>query len=187
MVIKRTFKKIFLLCFCFIAVAYFFFPTLSCSAAGDVGIVVEKFESKDNEKIDVCKYCGKFINKGIIHSDAEKIVKEKLQQALTERGVGYRDGKEKQPYISVLIYRFQERKGGNFAVDKPAGVGFHMHLIEGTVVGRTFVFDEDQKALSQDILHIGKFFSRGGKWITADKLAEEGINKGTDYLLEILQ
>jgi hypothetical protein len=187
MVIKRTFKIIFHLCLCVIASAYFFFPVFSCHAAGDVGIVVERVESKENAKIDTCRYCGKLINKGSIHSDAEKIVKEKLQQALTQQSVGYRDGKEKQPYISVLIYRFQERKGGNFAIDKPAGVGFHMHLIEGTVVGRIFVFDEDQKALSQDILHIGKFFSRGGKWITVDKLAEEGINKGTDYLLEILQ
>ena len=187
MVIKRTFKIIFSLCLCVIATISFLFPALSCRAAGDVGIVVEKVESKENERIDTCGYCGKYINRGNIHSDAEKIVREKLQQALTQRGVGYRDGKEKQPYISVLIYRFQERKGGNFAVDKPAGVGFHMHLIEGTVVGRTFVFNEDQKPLSQDMLHIGKFFSRGGKWITVDKLAEEGINKGADYLLEILQ
>jgi hypothetical protein len=154
------------------AVCFFFFA-LSCYAAGDVGIVVEKVESKGNEKIEVCKYCGKFINKGIIHSDAEKIVKELLEQALTQRSVGYRDGKEKQPYINVLIYRFEERRGGNLAVDKPAGVGLHMHLIQGTVVGRTFVFDEDQKPLSQDILSIGKFFKRGGKWITVDKLAEE--------------
>jgi hypothetical protein len=177
----------FFFCLCVIMLAYFFVPAYSCRAASDVGIVVEKVELKDNEKIDTCKYCGKFINKGNIHSDAEKIVKEKLQQALTDRGTGYRDGKEKQPYINVLIYRFQERKGGNLAVDKPAGVGLHMHLIQGTAVGRTFVFEEDQKALSEDILHIGKFFSRGGKWITVDKLAEEGINKGTDYLLEILQ
>jgi hypothetical protein len=187
MVIKRALNTIFFLCLCVIAAAYFLLPAFSCLAAGDVGIVVEKAESKENEKIDTCKYCGKFINKGSIHSDAERIVKEKLQQALTERGVGYRDGREKQPYISVLIYRFQERRGGNFAVDRPAGVGLHMHLIDGTVVGRTFVFDEDQKALSQDILNIGKFFKRGGKWITVDRLAEEGIDKGTDYLLEILQ
>jgi hypothetical protein len=187
MVIKKTFKRVVLLCLFIIVSVSFFFPALSCLAASDVGIVVEKVELKENEKIDICRYCGKLINTGSIHSDAEKIVKEKLLQALTQRGTGYRDGKEKQPYISVLIYRFQERKGGNLAIDKPAGVGLHMHLIQGTIVGRTFVFDEDQKALSQDILHIGKFFSRGGKWITADKLAEEGINKGTDYLLEILQ
>jgi hypothetical protein len=187
MVTKKTFKILFCFCFCIFANTFFFFPALSCHAAGDVGIVIEKVESKNNEKIDTCKYCGKFINKGVIHSDAEKIVKEKLREALTERSTGYRDGRETQPYISILIYRFQERKGGNFSVDKPASVGLHMHLVDGTVVGRTFVFDEDQKALSQDILHIGKFFSRGGKWITAEKMAEEGINKGTDYLLEILQ
>jgi hypothetical protein len=187
MVIKKTFKKVILLYLFIIVFVSFFSPVLPCLAAGDVGIVVEKVESQENAKIDTCKYCGKLINTGSIHSDAEKIVKEKLLQALTQRSVGYRDGKEKQPYISVLVYRFQERKGGNFAVDKPAGVGLHMHIIQGTIVGRTFVFDEDQKALSNDILHIGKFFSRGGKWITVDKLAEEGINKGTDYLLEILQ
>lgn len=185
MVIKRRFKKIFLLCLCLITSASFFFPAFSCHAAGDVGIVVERVVSKENEKIDTCGYCGKFINKGIIHSDAEKIVKEKLRQALTQRGVAYRDGKEKQPYISVLIYRFQERRGGNFAIDKPAGVGFHIHIMEGTVVGRTFVFDEDQRPLSQDILHIGKFFRRGAKWVTVDKLAEEGIDSGIDYLLEV--
>jgi len=186
MVIKRKFQIICFFCLCVTAATYFFFPAFSCRAAGDVGIVVEKVDSQENAKIDTCKYCGKLINKGTIHSDAEKIVKEKLQEALTQRSVGYRDGQEKQPYISVLIYRFQERRGGNLAIDKPAGVGLHMHLIQGTVVGRTFVFDEDQKALSQDILQIGKFFKRGGKWITADELAEEGINKGTDYLLEIL-
>ena len=177
----------FPLCLCVIVTASFLFLALSCYAAGDVGIVVEKFEPKGHERIDACGYCGKLINKGNIHKEAESIVKGKLQQALTERGVGFKDGKEKQPYISVLIYRFQERRGGNFAVDKPAGVGFHMHLIQGTVIGRTFVFDEDQKPLSQDILGIGKFFKRGAKWITVDELAEEGINKGVDYLLEILQ
>ena len=83
MVIKRTFKIIFPFCLCVIASAYFFFPAFSCHAAGDVGIVVERVESKENEKIDTCRYCGKLINKGSIHSDAEKIVKEKLLQALT--------------------------------------------------------------------------------------------------------
>jgi len=163
-----------------------FFPGHLCYAVGDVGIVVEKVDAKEGAVIDVCKYCGKLIKTGAIHSDAEKIVKEKLQKALTENGYGYKYGAAKQPYINVLIYRFQERRGGNFAAEKPAGIGLHMHLIEGTVVGRTFVFDEDQKALSQDILSIGKFFRRGGQWITVEALAEEGINKGTGYLLEIL-
>ena len=177
-----------LLCLCVVCLAAisFVMPSL-CPALGDLGIIVERMESKEGSIVDACKYCGKYVKVGHIHSDAEKIVKQKLQQALSERGFGYKDGKEQQPYISVVIFRFQERKGGNFAVDKPAGVGLHMHLIEGTIVGRTFVFDEDQQALSENILGIGKFFRRGAKWITVEKLAEEGINKGTEYLLEILQ
>lgn len=177
-----------LICFCVVGIALIFAITPSlCRAVGDLGIVVEKIELKEGSIVEDCKYCGKYVKVGSIHSDAEKIVKEKLKQALSERGFGYKDGKEQQPYIVVVIFRFQERKGGNFAVDKPAGVGLHMHLIEGTVVGRTFIFDEDQQALSENILGIGKFFRRGAKWITVEKLAEEGINKGTEYLLEILQ
>ncbi len=117
----------------------FAMPSL-CSALGDLGIVVERMESKEGSIVDACKYCGKYVKEGHIHSDAEKIVKEKLQQALTERGFGYKDGKEKQPYISVLIFRFQERKGGNFAVDKPAGVGLHMHLIRRDHCGAHICF-----------------------------------------------
>jgi hypothetical protein len=185
MVIGKAFKKIHLIYLCLIGLTSIPFLTPPCHAIGDVGIVVERAQAKEGEKIEQCKYCGKFINVGSIHSDAEKVVKEKLQQALTERGVGYRDGKGKQPYINVLIYRFQEREGGNLGVEKPASVGLHMHLMEGNVVGRTFVFDEDQQSLSQNILGIGKFIRRGGKWITVDKLAEEGINAGVDYLLEV--
>lgn len=180
-------KKVYLYLFPLFVLTALFFPALPCGAVGDLGIVVERVESKEGSVVDACKYCGKYMKVGSIHSDAERIVKDKLQQALTERGFGYKDGKEKQPYINVVIFRFQERRGGNFAVEKPAGVGLHMHLIEGSVVGRTFVFDEDQQALSENILGIGKFFRRGAKWITVEKLAEEGINKGTEYLLEILQ
>jgi hypothetical protein len=187
MLIEKAFKKTPLMYIYFVALAATLLSAFPCWAIGDVGIVVERAQAKEGEKIEQCKYCGKFINVVSIHSDAEKIVKEKLQRALTERGVGYRDGKEKQPYINVLIYRFQERRGGNLGVEKPASVGLHMHLMEGNVVGRTFVFDEDQQSLSQNILGIGKFVRRGAKWITVDKLAEEGINAGVDYLIEVLE
>jgi hypothetical protein len=125
-----------------------------CKRSGDCG---REGGAKEGGKIDECGYCGKLINKGEVRSDAEKIIKEKLQQSLTDRNMGYREGKEKQPYISILIYRFQDRRGGNFAVDRPAGVGLHMHIIEGTVIGRTYVFDEDQKALSQTYWASGNF------------------------------
>jgi len=59
-----------------------------------------------------------------------------------------------------------------------------MHLLENNVLKSIFVFDEEQQALTQNLFDIGKFFKRGGRWITAEKLSEEGIEKGLDTLLE---
>jgi hypothetical protein len=170
-----------------VVLAFSFAVAGPCMAASDVGIVIEKVQVSEPGKILQCKYCGKQITPGHVHIDAENIIREKLQKTLTDRGIGYYNGKDKGTYISVLIYRFQERKGGNFAVEKPAGAGFHMHIMQGTVVGRTFVFDEDQQALSENLLGMGKFIRRGAKWITVEELAEEGVIKGTDYLLEVLK
>lgn len=152
---------------------------------GDIWVEVERLEG--SEKFVTCQYCRRQIKTGHIHKDAETIIKKRVQDHLIERGIGLKESKGSSPFINILVYRFEERKGGNFAVEKPAGVGFHMHLMEGSVVGRVFVFDEDQQALSQNVLNIGKFFKRGGKWVTADRLAEEGISAGLDHLLEVIE
>jgi len=148
---------------------------------GDLGTIVERIQ---DESAIRCPICGRAVNPGIIHTDAAAIVKEKLKTALTDRDIGYSDGtKQGQPYIHILIYRFQERKGGNFAAEKPASVAFHMHLMKDGVLGRIFAYSEEQKALTQNILTMGKFLKRGAKWVTADELAEEGINAGLDELV----
>jgi hypothetical protein len=152
---------------------------------GDLGVVVEELK---NPKADKCPYCGRAIVPGIMHTDAANIVKEKLKTALTDRNIGYSDGiKKGQMYVNVLIYRFQERKGGNFAADKPASVSFHMHLMKDGVVGKIFPYSEEQKALTQNLFTMGKFLKRGARWVTADELAEEGINTGLDNLIGDMQ
>lgn len=152
---------------------------------GDIWVEVERFDG--SEKFATCQYCRRQIKTGHIHKDAETIIKKRVQDYLVERGIGLKESKGSSPFINILVYRFEERRGGNFAVEKPAGIGLHMHLMEGNVVGRVFVFDEDQQALSENVLNIGKFFKRGGKWVTADQLAEEGIRAGLDYLLEVME
>lgn len=169
--------------FLLVGVMFLAFAVSSVHAVGDLGIVVEKL--KDPEKTLFCPVCGRAISPGVVHTDAPAIIREKLKVALTDRNVGYSDGiKQDQPYIQVLVYRFQERKGGNFAVEKPASVAFHMHLMKNKVVGKIFVYSEEQKALTQNLLTVGKFFSRGARWVTAEELAGEGINAGLDELLE---
>lgn len=168
---------------CFIGLFVLVFGVSSVHAVGDLGIVVEKL--KDPEKTLFCPVCGRAISPGVVHTEATAIIREKLKTALTDRNIGYSDGmKQDRPYIQVLVYRFQERKGGNFAVEKPASVAFHMHLMKNGVVGKIFAYSEEQKALMQNLLTVGKFFSRGARWVTAEELAGEGINAGLDELVE---
>ena len=170
-------------CFLFIAAAVFAFAVPAVHSVGDLGIVVEQL--KDGDQTTRCPYCGRTISPGVIHTDAANVVREKLKTALTDRNTGYSDGiKKGQPYINVLIYRYQERKGGNFAVEKPASVAFHMHLMKDNVVGKIFTYAEEQKALTQNLFTMGKFFRRGARWVTVEELAEEGINAGLDNLVE---
>jgi hypothetical protein len=158
------------------------------SQESPIGLFVEKL-AIDNETrtIDKCKYCGKFMKIGKIHTDAETIAGNQIGAELDYRKIKYEWGKEKKKYLHVYIYRFEERKGSSYAVEKPAGVGFHMHIIENESIKRTFIFDEDQRSLSENVLNIGKFFKRGGKWVTVDVLSQEGIEKGLDSLLDDLK
>jgi hypothetical protein len=157
-----------------------------CSAIGDLGVDVERVPD-GAEKIDRCKYCGRFINVGRVHADAGAIVTNQLEAALTERDTGFVEGKTKTDYINVLIYRYEERQGGNYAVDKPASVGFHMHFVNRGTVKRVFVCEEDQQALMDNLFSIGKFMSRGGKWVTVERLSSDCIKKGLNEFLEALE
>lgn len=165
-----------------LSVVGFGFPADRCFAFGDLGIVVERFE--DGGKIDRCPYCGKLVKAGNVHKDAELILGKALKDGLTARDIGYRENDKEGTYLELLVYRFEERKGGNFAVDRPAGVGFHMHLMESGTVRRVFVFDESQEALSNNLFNIGKFFRRGAKWLTVEELSRDGINQGLNDLVE---
>ncbi len=180
-VLKKGFPKSLPLCVLIMLWVAIFLSVNLSHGIGDLEVYVERV---DNPDIDKCKYCGRRIKVRGIHKDAEVIIKRQIKEKFTEKGMGYGEGKEKKTYISVLIYKFIERKGGNFAVEKPAGVGFHMHLMEDNAVQQVFVFDEDQQALSENVLNLGKFLRRGGRWVTADELSAEGIDAGLYYLLE---
>ncbi len=78
-----------------------------------------------------------------------------------------------------FVFRFEERIGSHIGAEKPASVGFDVHLIrlrdEKTVwAGR---FDETQKALSENLLKIGSFFRRKASWLTAEELSSVGMDE----------
>jgi hypothetical protein len=81
-------------------------------------------------------------------------------------------------FVGVL-FRFEERIGSSLGAEKPASVGFDVHLIrlgDGKMVwiGR---FDETQRPLSENLFKIGSFFRRKASWLTAGELSSVGMDE----------
>ncbi len=77
------------------------------------------------------------------------------------------------------LYRFRERRGEAFAVEQPASVALEIHLLrveDGVLVWRG-AFDRTQSSLMEDILQIASFYREKARWVTANELAEEGVEK----------
>ena len=77
------------------------------------------------------------------------------------------------------IYRWREREGKDYAVDRAASVSFDLQLVrsfEGAILWKG-KFDKTQHSLSENILDMGTFLESGGKWMTAEKLAMIGLRK----------
>jgi hypothetical protein len=77
------------------------------------------------------------------------------------------------------LFRFEERIGSRIGAEKPASVGFDVHLLrvrDGKKVwdGK---FDETQQALSENLLKIGSFFRRKASWLTAEELSSVGMDE----------
>ena len=163
---------------------FFFFALflLLASLSGsspDIGLYVERLSDPSAIR---CPYCGRPIVAGKIHENAEDVMATEMGGALGEKGIAYTRQEGPERRLHVFIYRFQEREGGNFSVVRPASVGFHVHLYEGDKLIDTYVFDETQQPLSDNIFRFFTFLRRGAKWITAGELAREGIHKSIDAL-----
>ncbi len=75
------------------------------------------------------------------------------------------------------IFRFQERKGNRASVVSAASVAFDLHLIDvesGKIIW-TANFDQTQQPLSDNLLELGSFIKRGASWVTAEELAQGGL------------
>lgn len=82
------------------------------------------------------------------------------------------------------LYEWRERDGSAVGVMTPAKVVMDVFIIDvrnEAVISRSR-FDETQSSLSNNLLEAGKFFKRGGKWITAKDLAQEGMEKAVKEL-----
>ena len=74
------------------------------------------------------------------------------------------------------VLSWKELEGGG----NPASVVMDLYLldVQGQRVVARYHFDETQKALTDNLLDMGKFVRRGGEWVYAEVLAMEGIEAG---------
>jgi hypothetical protein len=81
--------------------------------------------------------------------------------------------------IVGYVFRFRERQGYPYSAEKPASVAFDIHLVrvsDGAVVWQA-AFDKTQSSLMENMFLISSFYKRGGKWVTAGQLADEGVTE----------
>lgn len=77
------------------------------------------------------------------------------------------------------VYRYQERIGTPYAVEKPASVAFEIHLIDVDAGLRSWraTFDKTQRSLMENLFNFRFFVKDKGRWITARELAAEGVDE----------
>jgi TolB-like protein len=77
------------------------------------------------------------------------------------------------------LFRFEERIGSPIGAEKPASVGFDVHLIrmKDEKMVWTGKFDETQRPLSENLLKIGSFIRRKGSWLRAEELSSVGMDE----------
>ncbi len=88
--------------------------------------------------------------------------------------------------VAGVVFEYRARLGSSLGVEHPAVVSFSLHLIDGET-GHILWSDryyEAQKALSEDVTNIGRFLKRKGKWVTARRLAHDGMNTLLDNFPE---
>ena len=116
---------------------------------------------------------AKLVFSNIIRSD--KNVAKSPIEVLREVGNTFKA----DAVLTGYIYRWREREGTDYAVNRPASVAFDLHLIspaEGTTLWKA-KFDETQRSLLENVFAVSTFFESKGKWLTAEKLAMLGLQK----------
>jgi len=82
------------------------------------------------------------------------------------------------------LYRWNDRKGSEFATQSAASLAFDLHLVStanGSVLWRE-KFDKTQRSLSENILDLRTFVKSRGTWLNIEDLAEIGVS---DVLSEL--
>lgn len=200
---EKIWRNLFIGCLCSFIL---FLGILKAKGDEKPSLLITPFFVKTN---GICPICGTVFRKGEILPSAKNTFTKILFQKLEGKGTfkiyplekvlrelsnkDHRElemrpkkylielGKElKRDYLLVgYIFRFEERRGSSVGVERPASVGFGLHLFrikDGSEVWKGRM-DETQRPLSENILKIGSFLRRGARWLTAEELAAVGLEE----------
>lgn len=81
--------------------------------------------------------------------------------------------------LETSISKYRQRVGGSMSVDTPAAAAYSMELVgvpSGVVIWSAS-FDEEQKALFDDLFSFHKAESRGFKWLSVEELIRDSVNQ----------
>jgi hypothetical protein len=78
-----------------------------------------------------------------------------------------------------VLLRYRQRVGGGFTASRPAAVVFHLHLLDSNTLKEVWgaVYAEEQQPLSENLLKSPLMFKRKFRWVTAERIVEDGLNK----------
>ena len=82
--------------------------------------------------------------------------------------------------IVPMVIDWHEREGSNAGVTTSAAITTDIFLIDtrgqGNLLQRSF-YREKQTGLASNLLNITTFAKRGARWVTAEELAQEAMQK----------
>lgn len=138
-------------------------------------------ENTDRLLSDLRKF--RIISTQLVRNENNRLMREEKGISLSERErireVGRRSGAD--AVMVGYVFRFRSRVGNDYAAQTPASVAFDLSLVrvsDGRVLWFGYL-DETQKDLSENLLEISSFMERNAKWITAERMSVEALEKMT--------
>ncbi len=199
----RNYKNFFIVCLCLIILLLSFFEA---KAEEKPSLVIMPFMIAGDGVCPICRTLfrkgeilpsAKNILTRILYQKigARGIFKiiplEKIEEVLSQKDKKQFEDRAKETFVEIgrelgsdficggFIFRFEERRGSSLGVERPASLAFDLHLfrIKDGVEFWKGRMDETQRPLSENILKIGSFLRRKGKWLTVEELASVGLEE----------
>jgi len=133
-------------------------------------------ESLFSKLVESKKY--EFISPGQAQGALANLLSSNSGIGESELFVSLGKGMETDAVLAGYLYRWTEREGADYGVNRAASVAFDLYLIrssDGVILWKGG-FDKTQRSLAENLLDVNTFLKAKGKWMSAEALAEMGLS-----------